>query len=62
MLRVRAGTCLVVHSPRMPRSVRTSHTRKSPFVRTGLQKKTKQARLPVPVAYNLAEEGGFEPP
>ncbi len=24
--------------------------------------KTKQARLPVPVAYNLAEEGGFEPP
>ena len=24
--------------------------------------KTKQARFPVPVAYNLAEEGGFEPP
>ena len=31
---------------------------KSPFVRTGLQKE-KQARFPVPVAYNLAEEGGF---
>ena len=27
--------------------------KKSPFVRTGLQK-TKQARFPVPVAYNLA--------
>ena len=34
---------------------------KSPFVRTGLQKE-KQARFPVPVVYNLAEEGGFEPP
>ena len=28
----------------------------------GLASKTKQARFPVPVAFNLAEEGGFEPP
>ena len=35
---------------------------KKPVRQNGLAKKTKQARLPVPVAYNLAEEGGFEPP
>ena len=32
---------------------------KSPFVRTGLQKE-KQTRFPVPVVYNLAEEGGIQ--
>ena len=58
MLRVRAGTCLAIHSPRMPRSVRAAQMKKS-VRQNGLAKKTKQARFPVPVAYNLAEEGGF---
>ncbi len=32
---------------------------KKPVRQNGLAKRIKQARLPVPVAYNLAEEGGF---
>ena len=32
---------------------------KKPVRQNGLPKKTKQTRFPVPVAYNLAEEGGF---
>ena len=33
---------------------------KKPVRQNGLAKKTKQARFPVPVAYNLAEEGDSE--
>ena len=52
------GLGLARQAARAARSVRTAQMKKSPFVRTGLQKE-KQARFPVPVAYNLAEEGGF---
>ena len=55
---VRERRLKVSLAARAARSVRTAQMKK-PVRQNGLPKKTKQTRFPVPVAYNLAEEGGF---